>query len=208
MHACCMETEPASHKFDRWPRLWRIVTCNGPNQRNQSNLDLYLVQRYTICHFPIVVSYLCNGQNQKNQKNQPKLVLYLVRRSKIFVSVATLYERDPSSYQEHSGAAGVRRGGYSRDGEDVAVHLRRPVPPRVRGWPLRALHRPAVEAVPVREWGEKLTPNLGAPKSIVWLLYSWFAGRWGPKSAEQQYENQFRCSQIRRHVRNGAYWMS
>ena len=35
----------------------------------------------------MVVSYHCIGQNQKNQ---PSLVLYLVRRSKIFVSVATL----------------------------------------------------------------------------------------------------------------------
>ena len=68
-------------------RLRRIVTCIGPNQKNQPNLDLYLVRRYKICHFPIVVSYLCIGQNQKNQ---PNLVLYLVWRSKIFVSVATL----------------------------------------------------------------------------------------------------------------------
>ena len=55
--------------------------------KNQLNLDLYLVRRYKICQFPIVVSYLCIGQNQKIQ---PNLVLYLVRRSKIFVSVATL----------------------------------------------------------------------------------------------------------------------
>ena len=68
-------------------RLWRIVTCIEPNQKNQPNLDLYLVRRYKICHFPIVVLYLCIGQNQKNQ---PNLVLYLVRRSKIFVLVATL----------------------------------------------------------------------------------------------------------------------
>jgi len=68
-------------------RLRRIVTCIGPNQKNQPNLDLYLVRRYRICHFPIVVSYLCIGQNQKNQ---PNLVLYWIRRSKIFVSVATL----------------------------------------------------------------------------------------------------------------------
>ena len=68
-------------------RLRRIVTCIGPNQKNQPNLELYLVRRYKICRFPIVVSYLCMGQNQKNQTN---LVLYLVRRSKIFVSVATL----------------------------------------------------------------------------------------------------------------------
>ena len=66
------------------PRLRRIVTCIGPNQKNQPNLDLYLVRRYKICHFPIMVSYLCIGQNQKNL---PNLVLYLVRRSKIFVSV-------------------------------------------------------------------------------------------------------------------------
>ena len=69
------------------PRLRRIVTCIRPNQKNQPNLDLYLVRRYKICHFPIVVLYLCIGQNLKNQ---PNLVLYLVRRSKIFVSVATL----------------------------------------------------------------------------------------------------------------------
>ena len=80
MHACCMETEPASHKFDRWPRLRRIVACNGPNQKNQSNLDLHLVRRYKICHFPLVILYLCIGQNQKNQ---PNLVLYLVRSYKI-----------------------------------------------------------------------------------------------------------------------------
>ena len=75
--------------FSPWwpPRLRRIVTCIVPNQKNQPNLDLYLVRRYKICHFPIVVSYLCIGQNQKNK---PNLVLYLVRRSKIFVSVATL----------------------------------------------------------------------------------------------------------------------
>merc|ERR1719264_2044443 len=68
-------------------RLRHIVTCIGPNQKNQPNLDLYLVRRYKICHFPMVVSYLCIGQNQKNQFN---LVLYLVHRSKIFVSAATL----------------------------------------------------------------------------------------------------------------------
>ena len=55
-------------------RLQRIVTCIGPNQKNQPNLDLYLVRRYKICHFTIVVSYLCICQNQKNQSN---LVLYL-----------------------------------------------------------------------------------------------------------------------------------
>ena len=38
-------------------------------------------------HFPLVASYLCIVPNQKNQ---PNLVLYLVRRSKIFVSVTTL----------------------------------------------------------------------------------------------------------------------
>ena len=68
-------------------RLRRIVTCIGPNQKNQPNLDLYLGRRYKICHFPFVASYLCIGQNQKNQ---PNLVLYLVPRSKIFVSVTTL----------------------------------------------------------------------------------------------------------------------
>ena len=58
--------------------LRRIFTCIGPNQKNQPSLDLYLVRRYTICHFPIVVSYLCICQNQKNE---PNLVLYLVRRN-------------------------------------------------------------------------------------------------------------------------------
>ena len=38
-----------------------------------------------------MVSYLCIGQKQKNQ---PNLFLYLVRRSKIFVSVATLVPHD------------------------------------------------------------------------------------------------------------------
>ena len=65
------------------PRLRRIVTCIRPNQKNQPNLDLYLVRRYKICHFPIVVLYLCIGQNLKNQ---PNVVMHLVRRSKIFVS--------------------------------------------------------------------------------------------------------------------------
>ena len=68
--------------FLSFPRLQHIVTCIGPNQKNQPNLDLYLVQSYKTCHFHIVVSYLCIGQNQKNQ---PNLILYLVRRSKIFV---------------------------------------------------------------------------------------------------------------------------
>ena len=39
------------------------------------------------CHFPIVVSYLYICQNPKIK---PNLVVYLVWRSKIFVSVATL----------------------------------------------------------------------------------------------------------------------
>ena len=75
------------HGVKVYARLRRIITCIGPNQKNQSNLDLYLVRRYKICHFPLVLLYLCIGQNQKNQ---PNLVLYLVRRSKIFESVATL----------------------------------------------------------------------------------------------------------------------
>ena len=60
--------------------LRRIVKCIGPNQKNQPSLVLYLVRRYKICHFPIVVSYFCIGQSQKNQ---PNLILYLVRRYKI-----------------------------------------------------------------------------------------------------------------------------
>ena len=101
----CMDYSPESHCIDKihvCPKIRIvgkltskvasrnracIVVCIGANQKNQPNLDLYLVRRFTICHFPIVVSYLCIGQNQKNQ---PNLVLYLVRRSKIFVSVATL----------------------------------------------------------------------------------------------------------------------
>ena len=35
-----------------YTRLRRIVTCIGQNQKNQPNLDLYLVRRYKICHFP------------------------------------------------------------------------------------------------------------------------------------------------------------
>ena len=46
-------------------RLRRIITCIGPNQKNQPNLDLYLVLRYKICLFPIVVLYLCIDHNQK-----------------------------------------------------------------------------------------------------------------------------------------------
>ena len=81
-----MEGEARTAGMQR-PRLRCIVTCIGLNQKNQPNLDLYLVQRYKICHFPIVLSYLFIGQNQKNQ---PNLVLHLVRISKIFVLVATL----------------------------------------------------------------------------------------------------------------------
>ena len=47
-------------------RLGHIVTVSG---ENQPNLDLYLVQRYKICYFLIVVLYLCIGQNLKNQPN-------------------------------------------------------------------------------------------------------------------------------------------
>ena len=45
-----------------------------------------------------------------------------------------------------------------------------------------------------------LTPDFGAPKSFFLLLYSWFAGRWGQTSAEQQSENRLRCSKIRRQI--------
>ena len=89
-------THPLCRNVSLWPRLRCIVTCIGPNQKNQPNLDLYLVRRYKICHFPTVVSYLCIGQNQKNQ---PNLVPYLVRRSKIFVSVATLPTQHSSRRQ-------------------------------------------------------------------------------------------------------------
>ena len=88
------ETTPPSTFYKTLQQSCDIVTCIGPNQKNQPNLDLYLFQRYKICHFPIMVSYLCIGQNQKNQ---PNLVLYLVRRSKIVVSVATLLSKTRSS---------------------------------------------------------------------------------------------------------------
>ena len=81
-----MDCVPRIYHY-RHARLQCIVMCIGPNQKNQPNLNLYLVRRHKICHYPIVVSYLFIG---KNQKNQPNLVLYLVRRSKIFVSVAPL----------------------------------------------------------------------------------------------------------------------
>ena len=46
-----------------------------------------------------MVLYLCIGQNQKNQ---PDLVLYLVWRSKIFVSVATLAKaHDTAEIRRH-----------------------------------------------------------------------------------------------------------
>ena len=80
-------TEPVSiclQRVTRQVELYILLTS-----KNQPNLDLYLVRRYKICHFPIVVLWLCIGQNQKNQ---PNLVLYLVRRSKIFVSVSTLID--------------------------------------------------------------------------------------------------------------------
>ena len=64
---------------------YRLEYCAEPKE--PTNLVVYLVRRYKICHFPLVVTYLCIRQNHKNQ---PNLVLYLVRRSKIFVSVATL----------------------------------------------------------------------------------------------------------------------
>ena len=43
----------------------RLVYRAEPKE--PGNLDLFLVRRYKICHFPLVVSYLCIGQNQKNQ---------------------------------------------------------------------------------------------------------------------------------------------
>ena len=45
-----------------------------------------------------------------------------------------------------------------------------------------------------------LTPDFGAKKSILLLLYSLLAGRRVPKSAEQESENQRFCSKIRRQV--------
>ena len=82
-------------------RLRRIIKCIRPNHKNKPNLDLYLVQRYKICHFPKVVSYLCIGQNLKNH---PNLVLHLVQRSKIFASVATLVNRLPFRWHHSSGS--------------------------------------------------------------------------------------------------------
>ena len=55
-------------RLPRMPLLSRLrhnVACIGPNQKNQPNLDLFLVRRYNIFHFPIVVSYLCIGQTKR-----------------------------------------------------------------------------------------------------------------------------------------------
>ena len=85
-------------RLPRMPLLSRLrhnVACIGPNQENQPNLDLFLVRRYKICHFPIAVSYLCIGQNLKNQTN---LVLCLVRRYNIphsICGIVSLYRLEP-----------------------------------------------------------------------------------------------------------------
>ena len=57
-----------------------------------------------IYHFPIVVLYLSIGQNQKNP---PNLVLYLVRRSKIFVSVATLLIINQECFLQFHGTRSI-----------------------------------------------------------------------------------------------------
>ena len=61
-----------------------------------------------LLHFPIVVSYLCINQNQKNQ---PNVVLYLVWRSKIFLSVAT-----SQGGRVAGGGGGLNRGRTGRGG--------------------------------------------------------------------------------------------
>ena len=56
----------------------------------------------------VVVSYLCINQNQKNQ---PNVVLYLVWRSKIFLSVAT-----SQGGRVAGGGGGLNRGRTGRGG--------------------------------------------------------------------------------------------
>ena len=65
----------------------RIVTCIGPNQKNQPNLDLYLVQRYIFTQLLLMASV---SKYLKDTEDTPFMYLYLVRRYKIFLSVATL----------------------------------------------------------------------------------------------------------------------
>ena len=57
----------------------RLVYRAEPKE--PGNLDLFLVRRFEICHFPLVVSYLCIGQNQKNQ---PKRIGIWFRDTKPF----------------------------------------------------------------------------------------------------------------------------
>ena len=71
----------------QWSRLRRIVTCIGPNQKNQPNLDLYLYLRYIFSQLLLMVSV---SKYLKDTEDTPFMYLYLVRRYKIFVSVATL----------------------------------------------------------------------------------------------------------------------
>ena len=78
--------------LSQMPMLRRIFRCIGPNQKNQPHLDLYLVRRYTICHFPIGVLYLCICQNQKNQ---PNLVLYLSQPWQMHVQGSNLLFNHP-----------------------------------------------------------------------------------------------------------------
>ena len=70
-----------------WSRLRRIVTCIGPNQKNQPNLDLYLYPRYIFSQLLIMVSV---SKYLKDTEDTPFMYLYLVRRYNIFVSVANL----------------------------------------------------------------------------------------------------------------------
>ena len=68
-------------------RLRRIVTCIGPNQKNQANLYLYLYLRYIFSQLLLMVSV---SKYLKDPEDTPFMYLYRVRRYKIFVSVATL----------------------------------------------------------------------------------------------------------------------
>ena len=68
-------------------RLRRIVTCIGPNQKNQPNLDLYLVRRYIFSQLLVMVSV---SKYLKDTKIQPFMYLYLYLRYISKVSVATL----------------------------------------------------------------------------------------------------------------------
>ena len=83
-----------SHCFKCSSRLRRIVTCIRPNQKIQPNLDLYLYLRYIFSQLLLMVSV---SKYLKDTEDTVLMYLYLVRRSKIFVSVATLQKGNSST---------------------------------------------------------------------------------------------------------------